>query len=229
MRSTRSARSATTSAERPRETPSARPDHPLRRHLGRSSATSRRLSRACATSPLHAYVFIVGGLLMLGVVAAAGDAIPRRLRSELRRRARPSRPGRSKQLPEIEKLEREVTLATASAYDLHFRLLPHLREIAAGPPRARRPLARAGHPRPLVGAAPRRPAGTGGPVRQGHHPGRTACPDQRPCEDVTRDDRSRRSRPALEPRPRRGREGRRRQARRPRAVACSGCSPTATC
>ena len=25
---------------------------------------------------------------------------------------------------------REVTLATASAYDLHYRLLPHLREIA---------------------------------------------------------------------------------------------------
>ena len=78
---------------------------------------------------LHAYVFVVGGLLMLGVVAAAGDAIPRRLRSELdaalSETARPQ-----KKLPEIEKLEREVTLATASAYDLHFRLLPHLREIA---------------------------------------------------------------------------------------------------
>ncbi len=78
---------------------------------------------------LHAYVFIVGGLLMLGVVAAAGDAIPRRLRSEfdaaLAEAARPE-----KQLPELVKLEREVTLATASAYDLHYRLLPHLREIA---------------------------------------------------------------------------------------------------
>ena len=78
---------------------------------------------------LHAYVFIVGGLLMLGVVAAAGDAIPRRLRSELDAAlAETARP--EKKLPEIEKLEREVTLATASAYDLHFRLLPHLREIA---------------------------------------------------------------------------------------------------
>jgi hypothetical protein len=78
---------------------------------------------------LHAYVFVVGGLLMLGVVAAAGDAIPRRLRSEfdaaLSEAIRPER-----KLPEIEKLEREVTLATASAYDLHFRLLPQLREIA---------------------------------------------------------------------------------------------------
>jgi hypothetical protein len=78
---------------------------------------------------LHAYVFVVGGLLMLGIVAAAGDAIPRRLRSELDAAlSETSRP--EKQLPELEKLEREVTLATASAYDLHFRLLPQLREIA---------------------------------------------------------------------------------------------------
>jgi hypothetical protein len=78
---------------------------------------------------LHAYVFAVGALLMLGVVAAAGDAIPRRRRSELAAAlAETARP--QKKLPELEKLEREVTLATASAYDLHFRLLPHLREIA---------------------------------------------------------------------------------------------------
>lgn len=78
---------------------------------------------------LHAYVFFVGGLLMLGVVAAAGDAVPRRRQSELAAAlgsgARPE-----KRLPEIEKLEREVTLATSSAYDLHYRLLPQLREIA---------------------------------------------------------------------------------------------------
>ena len=78
---------------------------------------------------LHAYVFAVGALLMLGVVAAAGDAIPRRRRSELAAAlAETAQP--QKKLPELEKLEREVTLATASAYDLHFRLLPHLREIA---------------------------------------------------------------------------------------------------
>jgi hypothetical protein len=78
---------------------------------------------------LHAYVFFVGGLIMLGVVAAAGDAVPRRKRSELEAAlgggARPA-----KRLPEVEKLEREVTLATSSAYDLHYRLLPQLREIA---------------------------------------------------------------------------------------------------
>ena len=78
---------------------------------------------------LHVYVFVVGGLVMLGVVAAAGDAVPRRQRSELDRVLAESEP-RERPLPEIERMEREVTLAAASAYDLHYRLLPHLREIA---------------------------------------------------------------------------------------------------
>ena len=78
---------------------------------------------------LHVYVFLVGGLLMLGVVAAAGDAVPRRLRSELDAALNEKSP-RARALPELEKLEREVTLGTASAYDLHYRLLPHLRAIA---------------------------------------------------------------------------------------------------
>ena len=81
------------------------------------------------TVTLHAYVFVVGGLVMLGLVAAAGDAVPRRRRSELEA-ALAGSGTREKRPPEVEKLEREVTLATASAFDLHFRLLPQLREIA---------------------------------------------------------------------------------------------------
>jgi hypothetical protein len=78
---------------------------------------------------LRVYVFLLGALLMLGVVAAAGDSVPRRRRSELDRAlSEPS--NREQRVPELERTEREVTLATASAYDLHFRLLPHLREIA---------------------------------------------------------------------------------------------------
>lgn len=78
---------------------------------------------------LHVYVFLLGGLLMLGIVAAAGDSVPRRLHSELDRALSDS--GQRKQpLQELERTQREVTLATATAYDLHFRLLPHLREIA---------------------------------------------------------------------------------------------------
>ena len=156
---------------------------------------------------------------MLGVVAAAGDAIPRRLRSEFDCGARRVGATADRQLPEIEKLEREVTLATASAYDLHFRLLPHLREIAQARARTRRARAGPGHARPLVGAAPPRPAGARGPVRARESRRPNCAPSSATLRGCDRDDRPRRGRPALEPRPRRGREGRRRQARRARAAA----------
>jgi hypothetical protein len=78
---------------------------------------------------LHAYVLLVGGLIMLGVVAAAGDAVPKRHRSEFDRAlAGPVRG--DKPLHEIARMEREVTLGAATAYDLHVRLLPQLRQIA---------------------------------------------------------------------------------------------------
>ena len=78
---------------------------------------------------LHAYVFIVGGLLMLGIVAAAGDSVPRRARSDFDV-ALAERSQRQKPLAEVARVEREVTLAVAAAYDAHVRLLPQLREIA---------------------------------------------------------------------------------------------------
>jgi hypothetical protein len=78
---------------------------------------------------LHVYVFLLGALLMLGFVAAAGDRVPKRLRSELDRALAESAV-RERPVPELEKTLREVTLATSTAYDLQVRLLPHLREIA---------------------------------------------------------------------------------------------------
>jgi hypothetical protein len=78
---------------------------------------------------LHAYVFVVGGLLMLGIVAAAGDAVPRRRRSALDQVLGES-VHKDRRVSELERMEREVTLATTSAHDLHYRLLPQLREIA---------------------------------------------------------------------------------------------------
>lgn len=78
---------------------------------------------------VHAYVLIVGGLVMLGVVAAAGDAVPKRHRSDFDRAlaegVRKDRP-----VHEVERMTREVTLGAATAYDLHMRLLPQLRQIA---------------------------------------------------------------------------------------------------
>ena len=78
---------------------------------------------------LHVYVLVVGALLMLALVTATGDALPRRRAGDLER-ALAERHVPRRELPELERMEREVTLATASAYDFHYRLLPHLREIA---------------------------------------------------------------------------------------------------
>jgi uncharacterized membrane protein len=78
---------------------------------------------------LRIYVFVVGGLAMLALVAAAGDAVPRRHRSELELALR-EHEVRERPLPELERLQREVTLACAAAFDFHHRLLPQLREIA---------------------------------------------------------------------------------------------------
>jgi hypothetical protein len=78
---------------------------------------------------LHAYVLLVGGLVMLGIVAAAGDAVPKRHRSELDR-ALDEGVSRDRPLHEVERMTREVTLGAATAYDLHTRLLPQLRQIA---------------------------------------------------------------------------------------------------
>ncbi|HST17713.1 MAG TPA: hypothetical protein VLK36_08585 [Gaiellaceae bacterium] len=81
------------------------------------------------TPVLHAYVLFVGGLVMLGVVAAAGDAVPRLHRSRFDVVLAEVQP-EERRLSELERMEREVTLGAASSFDLHFRLLPDLREIA---------------------------------------------------------------------------------------------------
>jgi len=78
---------------------------------------------------LHVYVLLVGALAMLALVAAAGDAVPRQRRSQLDA-ALAAPASRPHAVPQLERVQREVTLASTSAYDLHTRLLPQLREIA---------------------------------------------------------------------------------------------------
>ena len=78
---------------------------------------------------IHVYVLVIGALLMLALVTSTKEALPRRARSDLER-ALADRHVTERRLPELERSEREVTLATASAYDLHYRLLPHLRAVA---------------------------------------------------------------------------------------------------
>jgi hypothetical protein len=78
---------------------------------------------------LDVYIIVVGGLALFQVVLATREAYPRTARSALaealdRAPPRPLRP------PELERLERELTLASSTAFDLHYRLRPTLREIA---------------------------------------------------------------------------------------------------
>ena len=78
---------------------------------------------------VHIYLLFVGALLMLVVVSAVAEAIPRQRRSQFTQ-ALDERPPPQPVVPQLAKVEREVTLAIGNAYDLHTRLLPHLREIA---------------------------------------------------------------------------------------------------
>ena len=78
---------------------------------------------------LDVFILFAGGLAIVDVVLLLRGSYP--LESEpaivaaLRRR--PERPQRPAQL---ERLERELTMASASAFDLHARLRPQLRETA---------------------------------------------------------------------------------------------------
>ena len=89
---------------------------------------------------LDGYVLVVGGLFLLALVrathAAASDAVAAVFERALLPRTR----GGARPL-ELEHLEREVVLACGNAFDLHARLRPLLREIAAHRLESRRGLA----------------------------------------------------------------------------------------
>ena len=78
---------------------------------------------------LRVYVLVVGVLLVGAVLAGLASAAPASRRSELKR-ALDERPEQPTPVSQLARVQREVTLATGNAYDLHTRLLPHLREIA---------------------------------------------------------------------------------------------------
>jgi hypothetical protein len=76
----------------------------------------------------HVYVLVVGAVLVRTLLGLVGDLLPVR-RSAFDDSLVPPAPPADR-LSELERVQREVTLATVTAYDLHLRLLPALREIA---------------------------------------------------------------------------------------------------
>ena len=78
---------------------------------------------------LDVYVLVLGALAVLGAVLATRQAFPLDRGSTLAAALEhdPREPLRPR---ELERLEREVTLGTSTAFDLHYRLRPILREVA---------------------------------------------------------------------------------------------------
>jgi hypothetical protein len=78
----------------------------------------------------HLYALVLAAIGLGYLLAAMRDALPPRRPSAfdaaLRTRARPDQ-----RILELARMEREVALGVATAFDLHFRLRPRLRRIAA--------------------------------------------------------------------------------------------------
>lgn len=86
---------------------------------------------------VHVYVLVLCLFSLIGVVGALRQANPRARVSAFDRALR-RRPPRHDRLAELARLEREVALGTASAFDLHYRLRPTARRVARGLLAARR-------------------------------------------------------------------------------------------
>jgi len=83
------------------------------------------------------YVLLLAAFVLANLLASLRASLPARAASPvdaaLSRRPRPAL-----RVPELERIEREVTLGQTTAFDLHFRLRPTLRRIAYELLRARR-------------------------------------------------------------------------------------------
>ena len=86
---------------------------------------------------LRVYVLLLAAFVLGRVLARLRASLPERGVSPVDA-ALNRRPRRPERIPELEKIEREVTLGQATAFDLHFRLRPTVRRIASELLRARR-------------------------------------------------------------------------------------------
>jgi hypothetical protein len=78
---------------------------------------------------LDIYVLTLGGVALAALSSALGDVAPREDTSLLEEAMVPD-PPEPVRIAELDRLDREVVLATSRDFDLHFRLRPVLREIA---------------------------------------------------------------------------------------------------
>jgi hypothetical protein len=75
---------------------------------------------------LDLFLLLVASAAVLALVRALSGAVPP---AAVEPAARPRRA--TQRLPELERTERAVLLSTSNAFDVHYRLRPILREIAA--------------------------------------------------------------------------------------------------
>jgi hypothetical protein len=78
---------------------------------------------------LDAWLLALGGIALAAAVAATTSALPEPAQSPFDRRRR-RREEETERLPQLARIEREVVLATTTAFDAHYRLRPLLREVA---------------------------------------------------------------------------------------------------
>jgi hypothetical protein len=78
---------------------------------------------------LDVFVLVVGALAVLTAVVATRQAFPLEKSSAIAE-ALKREPREAVRPPELERTERLLTIAATTAFDLHFRLRPVLREVA---------------------------------------------------------------------------------------------------
>jgi hypothetical protein len=86
---------------------------------------------------VRVYVLLLAAFALAQLLVRLQGSLPERKPSPVDAALRP-RQQRPQRVPELEKLEREVTLGLSTSFDLHFRLRPTLRRIASELLRARR-------------------------------------------------------------------------------------------
>ena len=79
---------------------------------------------------LDVYILVVGGVLLLNVVILIREAYPLEQPVTQIARALERDDPEPQRLPELERVERELTMATATSFDLHTRFRPLARDIA---------------------------------------------------------------------------------------------------